>query len=89
MCGETMIKQFPKTPRIKDKQAIEKARKDYCEICYARNVPFHVHHVRTKGASGDDIPSNLLNLCIFCHNKVHDGNIPKEKLLEIVERRRV
>lgn len=30
------------------------------------------HHIRTRGAGGDDAPENLLALCTSCHRKVDD-----------------
>lgn len=31
-----------------------------------------IHHVRTRGAGGDDDDENLLALCSECHRGVHD-----------------
>lgn len=29
------------------------------------------HHCRSRGASGDDAPENLLALCFYCHERIH------------------
>jgi hypothetical protein len=41
-----------------------------CEACMLKwsAAP---HHVRTRGAGGDDAPENLLALCDACHGLVH------------------
>ena len=72
---------IPKPKRIKDKKAIEQARKEWCEVC-GKPGNVHVHHIRPIGFSrtGNDTPDNLISLCPICHRKVHDGNIPKDKL---------
>lgn len=40
-----------------------------CEAC--GRPASEVHHVRTKGAGGDDDPANLLSLCREHHAEVH------------------
>jgi hypothetical protein len=34
-----------------------------------------VHHIRFRSAGGDDDPSNLVTLCAFHHQALHDGRI--------------
>ncbi len=72
---------FPKPKRINDKQAIEAARKPWCEVCkhWGRTTP---HHIKTVGSGGNDTPDNLISLCAVCHTKAHNGQISKEKLRE-------
>ncbi len=45
----------------------------WCEICglWAE----HPHHIRTRGAGGDDDPRNLLALCTGHHTQVHQVGI--------------
>ena len=55
--------------------------------------PFEVHHIRSRGAGGDDVPENLINLCVGpaandCHGQAHNGSIARETLREIVARLR-
>jgi len=71
-----------KNKRIKDQKAIDKARKENCEYCGQPGN--NVHHILTKGSGAPDIAENLINLCFICHTRVHQGNIKRESLFEIV-----
>ena len=31
----------------------------------------HLHHVKTKGAGGDDAAENTVIMCFECHNQIH------------------
>ncbi len=75
---------FPKPKRIKDKKAIEAARKPFCEVCRKCNRTT-VHHIKTVGSGGDDVPENLISLCVVCHTKAHHGEISKKLLKDIRE----
>lgn len=79
---------IPKPRRIVDPQAIKAARKPYCEYCGKWGYT-EVHHIKTRGSGGDDVPSNLVSLCRACHDKAHRGLISKRELKEIVERKKV
>lgn len=81
-----MTTSIPKPRRVKDKKALAAARKEFCEYCLTWG-PVHVHHIRSRGAGGNDEPANLIDLCPFCHDKVHRGLIPRERLREIVRGR--
>lgn len=40
----------------------------------------HIHHLKTRGSGGEDVPENVVLLCWDCHRGVHDGRITlKEK----------
>jgi 5-methylcytosine-specific restriction endonuclease McrA len=41
-----------------------------CRICKRRSQ-LHVHHVVFRSRGGDDIKSNLLTVCNWCHHDVH------------------
>lgn len=78
---------FPKQRRIKNQKTIDGIRSiGYCEHCVSR-FNLQVHHIKSKGSGGDDTEDNLICLCYVCHRRVHDGVIPKERLMMIVERR--
>lgn len=77
---------FPKNARIKNNKLI-KDKKHNCEYCGKRNCWTNKHHITSKGASGDDVDQNLIELCGICHRKVHDGIIKKEKLIKIISNR--
>ena len=72
----------PKPKRIRDPKAIEQARKEYCQYC-GLGGQVHVHHIKSRGAGGDDIPENLISLCPSCHDKAHRAKIKKEELRRI------
>lgn len=40
-----------------------------CECCGKTSAA--PHHIRTRGAGGDDNPLNLLALCTSCHTTIH------------------
>ena len=73
---------IPKPKRIADPAAVKAARKDSCELCY-KHARTEVHHIKSRGAGGDDLPANMIALCPICHHKVHQGNIPRERLRKI------
>lgn len=78
---------YPKRERVKDKRLIDDKGHD-CEFCGRKNCWTNKHHIKSKGASGDDVEDNLIELCGACHRLVHDGVIEREKLMRIVELRR-
>ncbi len=69
---------FPTPKRVKDKKAILKARKEYCEHCGSR-YNLQIHHKTSVGAGGGDTPDNLITLCAGppndCHGRAHSGHI--------------
>jgi len=69
-----------------DMKVLQSCRKPYCEYC---SSPAHgwPHHIRTRGAGGKEIKTNLIQLCGECHRKVHDGKIKRRELIEIVAKR--
>lgn len=71
--------------RIADKATVDSVRKDYCEICGMQGN--HVHHVITKGSGGPDIRENLVNLCVSCHAKAHNGKITQKQCFNKISKR--
>lgn len=59
-----------------------------CELC-GLPTPFgtHPHHVHTRGAGQLDIALNLVALDPACHQLVHAGKVPRQRLLEVVAER--
>jgi 5-methylcytosine-specific restriction endonuclease McrA len=74
---------YAKPKRIVDKKAIQQARRSFCQVC-GRWGDVHVHHIKSKGSGGGDIPENLISLCYKCHTKAHIGKLSKEFLKERV-----
>ena len=80
--------QKEKYSRIIDPDAINKARKSYCEFCGINKSTIHyqVHHIVFRSQRyGHDIPENLICLCSgpgsnCCHERAHnrfmDGKPP-------------
>lgn len=78
---------FPKQKRQKSRSCIDKIRSSgKCEKC-GSEFGLEVHHIKSRGAWGSDTEDNLVCLCYVCHRKVHDGNISRDELREIVRRR--
>lgn len=82
----TSYNPIPKNERKKNKKLIDDKKHD-CEYCGKKNCWTNKHHIKSKGASGDDTEDNLIELCGVCHRAVHDGIIKKEDLLRIVKKR--
>lgn len=82
-----MIIALDKQKRIVNNKLIKQIKDiGRCEKC-GSNYMLETHHIKSKGSSGDDIESNLICLCWICHRKVHNGNIVRGELREIVRRR--
>ena len=77
----------PKNERKKNKKLID-SKKHNCEYCGKKNCYTNTHHIRSKGAGGDDTEDNLIELCSNCHLKAHSGVISKQELIKIVKRRK-
>jgi hypothetical protein len=45
------------------------------------------HHIKSRGAGGDDIIENEIDLCGECHTKAHNGQIKRQTLIQIVAER--
>ncbi|WP_094603450.1 hypothetical protein SPSIL_015040 [Sporomusa silvacetica DSM 10669] len=81
------VTPIPKTPRIQDKNFIDKIRAiGHCEVCGSSYL-LSSRHIKTRGSDGPDTEDNLICLCFVCHRKAHDGNISKDRLRQIVRRR--
>ncbi len=46
-----------------------------CRRCGKRGVPFHVHHIVYRSRGGTNAPSNLITLCVPCHEHIHGHKI--------------
>lgn len=55
---------------VRDKKFLEQIRKLPCIACGRWPNDYtgtEAHHVKTRGAGGDDSPHNVLPLCTHCH----------------------
>lgn len=57
----------PKVKRVKDERYLKKIREYRCCACKGRNAD--AHHVKSKGAGGDD--TQCIPLCRTCHSLLH------------------
>ena len=84
----TTIRPLWKVKRLVDKEVYAASRKEWCEIPTCSNLTAGgSHHVIPRSCSGPDHPYNLISLCVVCHTKAHDGNIPRSLQFAIVARR--
>lgn len=58
-----------KPRRVSDPKLLAEVRKLPCLGCL--KTPSHPHHVRSRGAGGDDVAINLMPLCEQHHRLVH------------------
>jgi len=78
---------LPKPKRLRDKRAIEAARKPYCELCGRADMGLQVHHVVSRGSGGPDMPENLITFCASCHTLAHGGCISRDELWRVIAQR--
>lgn len=73
-----------KSKRIVNTKLIKKIKGiGYCELC-GSSFNLETHHIKSKGSGGDDVPENLICLCVVCYRTVHEGNILRETLRNII-----
>ena len=71
-----------KAVRIVNPRALRDALKPYCEQCGGTSGPMAVHHIIYRSHQRLDIASNLICLCVWCHEKAHkDGAFNHELLM--------
>ena len=58
-------------------------KKEYCEYC-GNPKNLEIHHIKTRGAGGKDIPENLIVLCHKCHQKAQQYKTNRYVLIQIV-----
>lgn len=91
--ARSTVTEDPKRIRVKDKTAIQKVRQhERCENPKCenkeKNPALHVHHIKHRGAGGDDVDENLVLLCWQCHNLAHSGQLKDLGLHAMVKARR-
>lgn len=83
-----MVQPIPKTPRVQDRKLLDRVRAiGHCEVC-GNSYLLATHHIKSRGSGGHDTEDNTVCLCYVCHTKAHSGEISKERLWQIVGRRR-
>lgn len=86
-----------KPDRIRSPQTIEQIREESEHCCEYidpvtgercnHSAEGEPHHIRTRGAGGDDRRENLIHLCGWHHRLFHDGNLDRNELIAIVAKR--
>lgn len=61
---------FPKSKRIVNPELLEEIRQKACLFCM-KPGPNDPHHLKSRGASGDDTKENLIAACRVCHTELH------------------
>ncbi|WP_373325641.1 HNH endonuclease [Sporomusa paucivorans] len=83
-----MVTPIPKTPRVSDRKTFERCKSETCEVDGSPTYGIGPHHIITRGASGPDIPENLIQLCWTCHYvKIPAGKYSQDFLFGVVGRR--
>lgn len=65
--------QYSRREGLKRNQTLAKAFKKknpYCERCMGTSF-LHAHHVKPLWCGGDDVEENLMTLCVYCHEEIH------------------
>lgn len=58
--------------------------KNICRLCKTKDN-LHLHHIIYRSQGGKHIESNLVTLCMWCHDTVHSNkNEWQPKLLEMI-----
>ena len=60
--------------RIVNKDLLKSYQGKKCLVCENTTTTV-AHHIRTRGAMGDDVESNLFCLCWWHHRKIHDNGL--------------
>ena len=83
-----ITRPHPKKKRVVDLIAIRdyKLTHRHCEWC-GRTFDLRVHHLKSRGAGGDDVPENFLRLCMYCDTKAHNKPGFNQRLKEMKIRR--
>ena len=53
--------------------------KHQCINCKKDDVPLQTHHIQPRSEGGTDKPSNMVSLCVECHEELHSGEIELSK----------
>jgi HNH endonuclease len=75
-----MPSDFRPSKRITDPELLKRFRLEHanepCEICERRSG-VHPHHKIFRSQGGDDVESNLLWVCLSCHDSIHADRLSR------------
>lgn len=66
--------EIPKKKRIRNRKLLDEVASQACVVCKANSDPCHI---TSRGAGGDDVPSNLVSLCRRHHTLHHVVGWPR------------
>jgi DNA polymerase III epsilon subunit family exonuclease len=63
---------------------IKSQDKFICKICdkSGKGIELHVHHIIPLDKFGSNHPNNLITLCYSCHNKQHEFEVTRRKIIK-------
>lgn len=67
------LRQFPKEYAVRVTQVLDRDGWK-CRHCGMRSY-LNVHHIVYRSEQGTDAMSNLVALCLFCHEGIHQGKM--------------
>lgn len=80
--NDSSIRPDPKKKRIKKslseyrkwKTELWKKKKGLCDKCwrYVERNEIQLHHIKSRGAGGDDVDENAMLLCWRCHQLIQE-----------------
>ena len=86
-----MAKPYPKHIRIKDPKMAALVRQRDGQCLYGLKFGLgdcggilHAHHIKCRGAGGDDVKENMISLCAKHHDQAHWGKISKVVLYALL-----
>ena len=61
------------------KQAVLHRDNYTCQSCLKKDTKLQVHHIIYKSKGGSNSMDNLVTLCKYCHQKIHNENLKFDK----------
>jgi hypothetical protein len=71
-----------RNPRLLSSPAAQQLRTQPCAAC-RRRPGVTLHHIVSRAQRGDDVLSNLIQLCVDCHDALHHSPRSREIYLSI------
>jgi hypothetical protein len=52
---------------------------DQCQICLGTYSKLVTHHIQSKSKGGSNKKNNIINICVSCHDLIHNAKLIVEK----------
>ena len=71
------------TKKVREQVYARDSWDDYpnCPTC-GKPGRHQLHHIRKRSQGGDHCAENLINLCVKCHDQIHNGRPEERKELQ-------